>query len=109
MGYAENCLPKALAALGHEVHVVSANVQPYFDSPSYAATYEPFIGPPVVPTGEKELDGFVLHRLPFGRLFGRLRIRGLLAKLRAIGPDVVQTLEAAAISTYEAALGRTLG
>ena len=49
MGYAENALPKALAELGHEVHVLTSDAQPYFDSPDYAATYEPFIGPGLVP------------------------------------------------------------
>jgi glycosyltransferase involved in cell wall biosynthesis len=108
MGYAENCLPKAMASLGHEVHVVSANVQPYWDSPSYASTYRSFLGPPVVAEGETSLDGFRLHRLPHGRFLGRLRIRGLLGSLRALRPDVVQTFEVAALSSYEAALGRPL-
>jgi glycosyltransferase involved in cell wall biosynthesis len=108
MGYAENCLPKAIASLGEEVHVVSANVQPYWDSPSYASTYQSFLGPPVVGVGETSMDGFRLHRLSYGRLMGRLRIRGLLGKLRALRPDVVQTFDVAALSSYEAALGRPL-
>src|SRR5436309_489248 len=108
MGYAENCLPKAMASLGHDIHLVCANVQPYFDSPSYQQTYEPFIGPPVVSSGTAHLDGFVLHRLPHQVLMGRLRIRGLLAKLRKLRPAVVQTFEVAALSTYEAALARPL-
>ena len=73
MGYSENCLPKALAALGHEVHLVTSDAQVYFDSPFYAETYEPFIGPPVVPTGVRDHDGYVLHRLPHGRFRGRLQ------------------------------------
>jgi hypothetical protein len=40
MGYAENCLPKALASLGHEVHLITSNVQPYFNSPNYRETYD---------------------------------------------------------------------
>ncbi len=57
MGYAENCLPKALAALGHEVHLVTSIGQVYFNSPSYSATYEEFLGPAVVPAGVKAWDG----------------------------------------------------
>src|SRR5687767_2406871 len=101
MGYAENCMPRAVASLGHDVHVVSANVQPYWDSPSYAQTYQPFLGPPIVPVGESVLDGFRLHRLAHGRVLGRLRIRGLASKLRALRPQVVQTFETAALSSYE--------
>ena len=32
-GYTENCLPRYLAKLGVDVHVVAPNVKPYFDSP----------------------------------------------------------------------------
>lgn len=105
MGYAENCLPRATAALGHEVHVVTSNVQPYFNSPSYRETYEPFIGPPIVPRGVRSYDGYTLHRLPHSHCLGRLRIRGLLPTLLRIRPDVIQTFEVASLATYEAALG----
>lgn len=108
MGYAENTLPKAVASLGHEVHVVAANVQPYYDSPAYAATYERFLGKPVVPVGVKELDGVTIHRLPHGRVAGRLRIRGLVPTLRRLAPTIVQTFEVAAVSTYEATAVRPL-
>jgi glycosyltransferase involved in cell wall biosynthesis len=110
MGYSENCLPKALAALGHDVHLITSDAQPYFDSPSYAATYEPFIGPGLVPTVVKQLDGYTLHRLPHGRFRGRLRIEGLREQLAKLRPDVVQTFEIANISTLEAAwMKRRLG
>jgi glycosyltransferase involved in cell wall biosynthesis len=110
MGYAENCLPKAVAALGHEVHLIAANVQPYFNTPGYRETYQPFIGPPVVPTGATSLDGFTLHRRPHALHLGKVFIRGLGRALRALRPDVVQTFELAVPSTYEAALlARPLG
>ena len=48
MGYIENCLPKALALLGHEVHVVSSTAQVYFNSPDYKEVYEPFLGKIIV-------------------------------------------------------------
>jgi len=106
MGYAENCLPKALASLGHDVHLITTDAQVYFASPEYAATYEPFIGPPVVPTGVKALDGYTLRRLPHRIWRGRLRIGGLYGELKAIRPDVVQTFEVGNLSTLEAALAR---
>ncbi len=107
MGYAENCLPKALASLGHEVHLITTDAQVYFDSPDYAATYEPFLGPPVVPTGAKTVDGYTLHRLPLRRWRGRLRIGGLYGKLKAIRPDIVQTFEVGHMSTLVAALAQS--
>jgi glycosyltransferase involved in cell wall biosynthesis len=106
MGYAENCLPKALAALGHEVHVVTSDVQPYFDSPDYAATYEPFIGPAIQPQGVSQLDGFALHRLPHAYSQGKLTLIGLAQKLAELKPHIVQTFEVACPSTIAAASNR---
>lgn len=105
MGYAENCLPKALAALGHDVHLVTSNVQPYFNSPGYKETYEPFIGSGVQPCGLEQFDGYTLHRLPYARWRGRLRIEGLLGTLRSLRPAVVQTFDCISPSTIEAAVG----
>ena len=102
MGYAENCLPKAVAALGCEVHLVTSNVQPYFDQPIYAETYAPFIGPGIVDVERRVIDGYTLHRLSYTRTLGRLRIRGLAEKLRALRPHIVQTFDAMSLSTYEA-------
>lgn len=112
MGYAENCLPRALAGLGHEVHLVTSNAQPYFNSPFYKTSYEPFIGPGIVPCEVKELDGYTLHRLPFRmwneKSIAQLRIRGLMKTLVALDPQVVQTFVVTSLSTYEAALGKAL-
>lgn len=106
MGYSENCLPKALAALGHDVHMITSDAQPYFNSPMYAETYAPFLGPPLVPVGEKALDGYTLHRLQHQIVFGRFRIRGLTRLLGSLRPDVVHSLEAARPTAIEPALAR---
>ena len=108
MGYVENCLPKALASLGHEVHVISSNVQTYFNYPFYKETYEPFIGPGIVSCITKRLNGYTLHRLPFEMCMGHLRIKGLAKALAALRPHIVQTLDIQSLSTYWAALGRPL-
>jgi glycosyltransferase involved in cell wall biosynthesis len=106
MGYAENCLPKALASLGHEVHLITSNVQTYFNSPLYKATYEPFIGPGVVTCGCRSLDGYTLHRLPHDQFLGRLHIRGLRQALIEVRPQIVQTFDVTSLTTVEAALYR---
>ena len=110
MGYGENCLPKALASLGHDVHLVTSNLQIYYNAPAYKETYEPFIGPAVVPCGVKKLDGFTLHRLPHTRWFGQRRIQGLVKKLTEIRPQILQTLDSCRPETVETALAKmTLG
>jgi len=109
MGYAENALPKAMVSLGHEIHLITSTTQPYFDSPMYRETYEPFIGPGIVDCGSKPWDGYMLHRLPHGRdLMGRVRIKGLVRKLRDLRPDVVQTFETASQSTMEVVLAKPI-
>lgn len=109
MGYAENALPKAMVRLGHEIHVITTNTQPYFDSPMYSETYEPFIGPGIVDCGSKSWDGYTLHRLPHGRdLMGRVRLKGLVSKLRDIRPDIVQTFETVSQSTIEVVLAKPI-
>ena len=106
MGYAENCLPKALASLGHETHLITSNVQTYFNSPTYKETYEPFIGPEIVMCKSRKLDGYTLHRLPYGQWRGRLRIRGLRQKLIELCPQIVQTFDVTSLTTLEAALSK---
>lgn len=101
MGYSENKLPKALAELGHDVHVVTSDLRLYPWSPDYAQTYEPFIGPARTAAGTFPHDGFTLHRLPSRRhpLFTRYsvfcgpsesRIVGLGTLLRQLRPAVIQ-------------------
>lgn len=108
MGYAENFLPKAFAALGHETHLITTNAQVYFDTPFYQSTYEPFLGSSLVEPGTKELDGYTLHRLPFGRKNSwpwrhALDIPGLDETLWHLKPDIVQTFDIACPSSFRAA------
>jgi glycosyltransferase involved in cell wall biosynthesis len=108
MGYAENCLPKAIASMGHEVHLVTTNAQIYYGSPNYSGMYEPFIGPGLVNCGVKNIDGYTLHRLPIGRWNGRLRIKNLFFTLRKLKPEIVQTFEVDSPITLEIAIARLL-
>src|SRR5687768_1444482 len=90
MGYSENILPKALAHLGHEVHLITTTAQIYYNSKFYDQTYGVYLGPPIVEKGSKQIDGYFLHRLPFkaGR---EIQIQGLVEKIMEIKPQIVQT------------------
>jgi glycosyltransferase involved in cell wall biosynthesis len=90
MGYAENMLPKALALLGHDVHVVASTLQVYGNQADYARNYEAFLGPAVCAAGQSTVDGATLHRLPFYEISHYIGLRGLREALREIQPDVVQ-------------------
>ncbi len=107
MGYSENFLPKAVAKLGHEVHVIASTAQIYFSSPSYKKTYEPFIGPNIVAPVVKEIDGYTLHRLPLmPRILLKkvIRMKGLPARLQELRPDIIQVFNIYSLSCYEAAI-----
>ncbi len=102
MGYSENCLPKALASLGHDVHLVTTNAQVYCNSVDYSRVYEPFIGPPLVEVGRKKLDGYSLYRIPYGG--GKMALKEIVRTIDEIKPDVVQVLDTRLPSTYLLAL-----
>lgn len=106
MGYSENVLPKALAKLGAEVHVVTSDLQPWF--PNYEVAYEPFIGPRIQPTGIKHINGFTLHRLPHGSQKRGIYLKGFHETLQRIRPDIVQCFVIHSFCTYQAVLSRLL-
>jgi len=107
MGYSDNFLPKAIAALGHEVHLVTSERQVYYNTPNrnfYKTTLEPFLGPGIVECGQTQVDGYYLHRLPSSEFRGRIIIHNLADTIRNIQPDILQTGEFTGLSTYQAAL-----
>ncbi|HKW01847.1 MAG TPA: glycosyltransferase family 4 protein [Vicinamibacterales bacterium] len=106
MGYTENCLPRALAALGHDVHVITTVFNVYGNEADYAKTYRAFLGPNRVSPGRSSADGFQVHRLDANVVGGYVVPRGLAAKVREIAPDVVHSLEIASVPTYELAWQR---
>lgn len=100
MGYTENCLPKALASLGHEVHLVASNLNVYGNSADYDRIYKSFLGPADQGVLSKMIDGYTLHRLDSGLVAGYVRIRNLAAKVREIRPDVVHCTEIASLQSF---------
>ena len=112
MGYTDNMLPKYLAKLGHEVHLITSNGQIYFNSPEYSEVYEDALGGPIVGCGVKKKDGYYLHRLPFYNYcpfkkfvhrFEYFGILGVYEYLEKIKRDIIQTLYINTISSYHAA------
>lgn len=106
MGYAENMFPKALARLGHEVHLVTSTAQIYCYSPTYEKTYQSFLGPKFVEPGVKHIDGYTLHRLPYYTakvLYQGPGLTGLYDYLKGLRPDVIQVFEILQDASYAAA------
>lgn len=108
MGYAAMCLPKSLALLGHEVHVVTSNAQVYYNTAFYKEVYEHFLGPALTEYGVKKFDGYTIHRLPFKLVNGDMKIIGLFKKLVQLKPEIVQTFSITSETTFQVALYKPL-
>lgn len=108
MGYIENCLPKSLAKLGHEVHVVASTAQVYYNSPDYSTVYEPFLGKNIQKEGVKTVDGYTLHRIPFRNIDNKVCFKKLGEKLKEINPDVVQVFDAFSFTSLQATYYKVL-
>jgi glycosyltransferase involved in cell wall biosynthesis len=100
MGYIENCLPKSLAKMGHNVHVLTSQGQVYFNKPYYESSYAAFLGPAIQPTGTKLIDGVKVCRLPYYSIKRRIILKGLSKKIREIKPDIVHTFEHSDINNF---------
>lgn len=103
MGYSENNLPKALASLGHEVHVLTSNLNVYGTSADYPKNYESFLGPADQGVKTFSADGYTVHRLPSKIVSGYVRIRQLYKTIKALAPDIVQSTGIASLNTYRLA------
>lgn len=89
MGYLENMLPKYLARLGAEVHVLATDLPPDYRKKSSGSPYAGFLSE-WQPGSQLKMEGFTLHILGHRKTFGHMRMAGLSAKLREISPDIVQ-------------------
>jgi glycosyltransferase involved in cell wall biosynthesis len=110
VGYAENFFPMALGRLGHEVHLLTSDMQIYATSPDYDRIYRARLGPSKVDQGVWPANGFTLHRLEGRPSRLGMRIPKLADALTALSPQIVYCFEIASPTTLTAAtLRRRLG
>ena len=92
-GYLENFLPKYLVRLGIDVDVISTDLSPYHQmgAKELKRTYAGFSENETSAGSVESIQGFTLHVLRHKKVMGYMQIAGLMAKLRSIRPDIVQT------------------
>jgi glycosyltransferase involved in cell wall biosynthesis len=100
MGYAENCLPKVLVKLGHEVHLVATNWNIYGNLDIYDSSYRSFLGEADQGTGTFEVDGYTVHRMPSKLISNYVYTIGLFGKIKQLSPDIVHSMEIASLQTF---------
>ena len=103
MGYAENFLPKAFGKLGHEVHLISSDLQVYATSPNYDSVYKSKLGDKQTETGIFKKEYFTLHRNHNKNNRFGIFILDLEQKINEIRPDIVYCFEIITPSTVLAA------
>ncbi|UPU37638.1 glycosyltransferase family 4 protein [Geomonas paludis] len=109
MGYMGNMLPRHLARLGAEVHMVTLDLPPYYQIKDFKETYQDFTGSSVMKAGSiEEYDGYRLHVLGHKPLAGYMYMSGLSEKLKEIRPDVVYSMAAIGWIALQAALLKPL-
>jgi glycosyltransferase involved in cell wall biosynthesis len=90
VGYAEQALPKALSAIGADVHVVTTRLPPYYNMKDFEKTYGGFTSDNSPRKTEERIDGYTVHYLDHSMLAGSLRIKGLHSTLSSLRPEIVQ-------------------
>lgn len=91
MGYLETRLPKYLARLGADVHVVAMDLAPYYQTSDFKETYGDFAEQLCAGTVESR-DGYTLHIAGHRKVAGHMRVADLRHKLSRLRPDIVQTM-----------------
>ena len=89
-GYIENAMPRHFARQGHEVQLITLDLSPYLakgPQPRGAVVRQSELPPGLV----EKYDGYTLNVLGHRDVLGYPRPQGLLEKLRAFRPHIVQT------------------
>ncbi|PYV78306.1 MAG: hypothetical protein DMG96_08360 [Acidobacteria bacterium] len=103
MGYLENMLPKYLALLGVDTHVVASDLPIGYRQADSKQTYANFVER-LQPGAVETIDGYKLHVLPHKKVASHMRMVGLRAKLASLRPNIVQTETATGWIAFDAAL-----
>ncbi|MAD02206.1 MAG: hypothetical protein CMK65_01075 [Pseudoalteromonas sp.] len=107
MGYMGNMLPKYMAKLGVDVHVIALDLPPYYQIQDFKASYEDFIKTSDMRPGKVEqLDGYTLHILAHKRSLGYMKMQGLDEKLKELKPDVVYSINHIGWLAMQASIGK---
>ena len=101
MGYTENMLPKYLSILGHEVLVLTSDLQVYGNSSEYQSNYQSFLGDPSCDIGDEMQEGFLLRRLKHYAYKNYIGLRDLDKAIREFSPDIIQFNQAAGLDTFK--------
>lgn len=109
MGYLETGLPKALAALGVDMHVIATDLAPYHRWVTGSGAMPEFLKEQAFPAGSVQtIDGYSVHILPAGNFLGYPYIKGLQRRLRQLAPDVVYVTAAAGFLPLQSGLARLM-
>jgi glycosyltransferase involved in cell wall biosynthesis len=109
MGYLQNMLPKQFGRMGHETHLITADLPYNSWLSSFEQTYSSFAKP--LPAGlVRTSDDHTLHVLAHKVVGGYTRISGLGSRLAHVRPDVVQIMTSIGWNAIQAAYFKlTLG
>lgn len=107
MGYLGNVLPRYLARLGVDTHLVTLDLPHNYYIASFDRTYRGLVAADGFEPGVvREFEGYTVHVLPHAFALGQARMPGLRAKLTALRPDVVQVFSPIGWLALECAVWR---
>lgn len=101
--YIETPLSKALARLGHDVHIVTSGLPTNYHLSNYTRDFARAFGAATQPLGTTAVEGVTVHRLPHRIVRGHVALTGLRQYLKQLSVDVVQTGTVIAWPTMETA------
>src|SRR5581483_7237536 len=107
MGYLETGLPKYLARLGADVHVIATDLPPYHRWPAGNGEMPAFIKDQVMEAGSEQcIDGYTVHILHTGWLVGSPFIRELVGTVARLRPDITYVTAATGWLPLQSAAAR---
>jgi glycosyltransferase involved in cell wall biosynthesis len=93
MGYMGTVLPKYLARLGMDVHLIATELPAYHNFVEHKAAAPKFLKEQSWPAGTvRVVDGYTVHILQHGRMLRHVYMKGLRGKLMDLKPDVVYSI-----------------